>query len=77
MARVRERLIARPLDRSDNPRRLAKLKGKYRHKKIGDQTFDQWQYELSSAGRVWFCPDTSERKIWITKVALAHPKETE
>lgn len=37
----------------------------------------QWQHELSGGGRVFYCPDRTDRIVWVTKVDLAHPKETE
>jgi hypothetical protein len=77
MAAVRERLQTRPLDRSDNPRRLGQLKGKLREKKVGDTKLPQWQYEITAGGRLWFCPDRNNRIVWVTKVSLSHPKETE
>ncbi|HEX9888336.1 MAG TPA: hypothetical protein VGA69_02575 [Nitriliruptorales bacterium] len=77
MSDLAERLRTRPLDRRDNPRRLAQLKGKFKTKRVGDKRLPQWQYEITSAGRVWFCPDKDERIVWVTKVDLAHPKETE
>ncbi|MFO7776879.1 MAG: hypothetical protein R6V28_00845 [Nitriliruptoraceae bacterium] len=77
METVRERLRTRPLDRSDNPRRLGQLKGKLREKTVDGKKLPQWQYEITSGGRLWFCPDKKERTVWVTKVSLSHPKETE
>lgn len=77
MAALRERLRLRPLDRRDNPQRLGPPKGKLKDKKVGGKRLPQWQFEITSSGRVWFCPDKSERVVWVTKVDLAHPKETE
>jgi hypothetical protein len=77
MADLSERLRLRPLDRRDNPQRLGPLKGKLKDKKVGHKRLPQWQFEVTSSGRVWFCPDKSERIVWVTKVDLAHPKETE
>lgn len=76
MEAVRERLRTRPMDRSDNPRRLGQLKGKLATRRIAGTALPQWQYEMTAAGRLWFCPDKQERIVWVTKVALRHPKET-
>lgn len=73
----RERLVHRPLDRGDNPRRTHQLKGELAQRRIGDRTLDQWQHELSGPGRIWYCPDKKERVIWVTRVSLNHPKETD
>ena len=77
MAAERERLLTRPLDRSDNPRRTAQLKYQLAKRRIGNKILPQWQREISAAGRIWYCPDKDERIIWITKADLAHPAETE
>jgi hypothetical protein len=77
MEAVRERLRSRPLDRSDNPRRLGQLKGKLREKNVGGERLPQWQLEITAGGRLWFCPDKKDRVIWVTLVSLSHPKQTE
>lgn len=77
MADLGERLRQRPLDRRDNPQRLGPRKGTLKDKKVGTKRLPQWQFEITSSGRVWFCPDKTERVVWVTKVDLSHPKETE
>jgi hypothetical protein len=74
---LRERLRARPTDRSNNPRRTGKLRGDLAQRNIAGTKLDQWQHELTGAGRVWYCPDPSTRTVWITKIALSHPKDTD
>ena len=74
---VAERLRERPLDRSDNPNRTHRLKPPLDAKRIGDRKLAQWQYELSGAGRIHYCPDVKARVVWITMVTLTHPRETE
>jgi len=77
MEAERTRLRTRPLDRSGNPRRTAQLKGGLATRRIGDTSLPQWQQELTSAGRLWYCPDKQTRTVWITKVDLQHPKKTD
>jgi hypothetical protein len=77
MSAIRERLRSRPLDRSDNPSRTHQLKPPLAEKVVGGKRLPQWQHELSSGGRVFYCPDQMDRVVWVTKVDLAHPKETE
>lgn len=77
MAAERERLQLRPLDRSANPRRTGPLHGALSKRRVGDQTLPQWQHELTAAGRIWYCPDKDTRTVWVMKVDLAHPKETD
>lgn len=77
MSGLRERLRLRTLDRSDNPNRTHQLKPPLAEKVIGGKRLPQWQHELSSSGRVFYCPDRTDRVVWVTKVELAHPKETD
>jgi hypothetical protein len=37
----------------------------------------QWQHEVSGSGRVFYCPDLADKVVCVTRVDLAHPKETE
>ena len=76
MAAIRDRLRERPLDRSDNPRRTHRLRPPLDRKRIGDRLLPQWQYEISAAGRVFYCPDVTKRVVWVTRVDLGHPRET-
>ncbi len=32
---------------------------------------------VSMAERVWYCPDTEVRVVWITYVSLAHPQPSD
>jgi hypothetical protein len=77
MAAVRERLRDRPLDRSDNPGRTHRLRPPLDRKHVGDRVLPQWQHEISAAGRVFYCPDAAERVVWVTRVDLGHPGETD
>ncbi len=76
MQAERVRLTERPLDRSANPKRTHKLKGELAIRVIAGQKFEQWQHELTGAGRIWYCPDKESRIIWVTRVSLRHPNET-
>lgn len=76
MQQERQRLAERPLDRG-NPRRTGPLKGKYAQRTVGGTALPQWQHEMTGAGRVWYCVDKKARTVWITKVSLTHPKETD
>lgn len=77
MAAVRERLRLRPLDRSDNPNRTHRLKPPLDAKTIDGQKLPQWQHEITSAGRIHYCPDKATRTVWVTMVDLRHPRATE
>lgn len=77
MSKEKERLEKRPLERGENPRRTHKLRGKLAERSIAGTTYDQWQHEITSAGRIWYCVDRKKRVVWITQVSLGHPKKTE
>ncbi|WP_210740447.1 hypothetical protein [Nocardia coubleae] len=61
----------------ENPSRQAKLKGALSTHIVGGVTFDQWQYEVTGGGRVWYCPDETARVVWIVAAGPAHPKATD
>jgi hypothetical protein len=77
MSGLRERLRSRPLDRYDNPNRTHQLKPPLAEKVVGGKRLQQWQHELTGGGRVFYCPDRADGVVWVTRVELAHPKETE
>jgi hypothetical protein len=44
---------------------------------IDDVSLEQWQYEVTADGRIWFCPEPKTRTVWITYASPKHPKATE
>jgi len=42
----------------------------------GDQ-LEQWQFEVTGGGRVWYCVDDSNRTVWMSDASVGHPKATE
>ena len=34
---------------------------------IKGKVLEQWQYEVTGAGRIWYCPDDALRVVFITK----------
>ena len=45
---------------------------------VGDGTeMQQWQYEVTAGGRIWYCIDDANRTVWMTAVHVGHPKATE
>jgi hypothetical protein len=44
---------------------------------VGGKALEQWQYEVTGAGRIWYCPDLERRVIHLTLVSVGHPKKTE
>lgn len=38
---------------------------------------EQWQYEVTSGGRVWYVVDFDKRTLWLRHAGPGHPAETE
>jgi len=73
-----EHLSLDPRDRSQNPGRIGPLKGDVVGKrKIGGRELEQWQYEVTAGGRIWYCPDDENKTVHITYASPKHPKLTE
>lgn len=61
----------------ENPARQHRLRGKLAERQVSGQTLEQWQYEVTAAGRIWYCPDAERRIVWVVAAGPAHPKATE
>jgi hypothetical protein len=62
-----------PVNRS----RQHRLKDVYATRTIGASVLEQWQYEITAAGRIWYCPEPDKRVVWIVRASPRHPKQTE
>ncbi|HYS34402.1 MAG TPA: hypothetical protein VEO01_02020 [Pseudonocardiaceae bacterium] len=69
-------LTERPT-RPENPARQQRLRGHLGNREIGGKALEQWQYEVTSGGRIWYCPDPTRRIVWVVSASTAHPKVTE
>ncbi|GEL18360.1 hypothetical protein [Pseudonocardia asaccharolytica] len=69
-------LTERPT-RPENPARQHRLRGQLAERVIGGRTLEQWQYEVTAGGRIWYCPDAERRIVWVVAAGPAHPKTTE
>ncbi|GIF48758.1 hypothetical protein DFJ67_3662 [Asanoa ferruginea] len=69
-------LTERP-DAPENPARQHRLRGSLATRAIGRDVLDQWQYEVTAGGRIWYCPDPRRRIVWVVAASPAHPKATE
>ena len=69
-----ERITADPRERSE---RQHPLKGTLGRRLINGETLEQWQYEVTGAGRLWYCIDDQRRIVWLTLATPGHPKATE
>ena len=66
---------------TSDPRRVDQrqhpLKGGLGTVKVGGEALDQWQYEVTAGGRIWYAVSDETRTIWITRAGPGHPKRTE
>jgi hypothetical protein len=61
----------------NNPSRQHRLKGTLSSIKIGTAELEQWQYEITAGGRLWYSIGDEERTIYITKASIGHPGVTD
>ncbi len=69
-------LTERPED-PENPARQHRLRGPFAKRAVGGRDLPQWQYEVTAGGRIWYCPDSVNRVVWVVFAGSGHPKETE
>jgi hypothetical protein len=62
----------RQIDQHQHP-----LKGALGVVKVGGATLEQWQYEITGGGRIWYAIDEDTRTLWITRACADHPKQTD
>ncbi|MET8990262.1 hypothetical protein ABZW49_32835 [Nonomuraea wenchangensis] len=53
------------------------LKGSLGFVKVDGVSVEQWQYEATSGGRLWYGINDDERTLWITRAGTGHPKQTD
>ena len=53
------------------------MQGSYRTRSRSGIEMEQWQYEVTGSGRIWYCIDDKKKTVWLTQVSLGHPKATE
>jgi len=61
----------------ENTARQHKLKGAFGTREVGGLTLEQWQYEVTAGGRIWYCPDPGKRIVWVVLAGTGHPKDTD
>lgn len=69
-----ERITTDPRQRTD---RQHPLKGALGTRVVNGQNLEQWQYEVTAGGRLWYCIDDERRMVWLTDAMVGHPKATE
>jgi hypothetical protein len=75
-AEMHARLTTDPRRRV-NPDRHHRLKGELGSKPHAGKALEQWQYEVTGAGRVWFLIDDAKHRVWLVEVTLGHPSKTD
>ena len=60
----------------ENPARQHRLKGDFAMRNVHGADLEQWQFEVTAGGRVWYCPDPQERIVWLTLASTGHPQQT-
>lgn len=53
------------------------LKGTLATRMVNGEPLEQWQYEVTAGGRIWYCIDDRGRTVWMTGASPGHPKATE
>ncbi len=69
-----ERLTADPRQRDS---RQHPLKGSLGRRDINGIALEQWQFEVTAGGRLWYCIDDDAKTVWLTDAHVGHPKATE
>jgi hypothetical protein len=53
-----------------------RLRGELATRKVGGQELDQWQLEVTGGGRIWYCLDEDQRRVWVVFAGTGHPPAT-
>ncbi len=69
-----EKITADPRERTE---RQHPLKGGLGRRSVNGAEMEQWQYEVTGGGRIWYCIDDGNRMVWLTVAMTGHPKTTE
>lgn len=64
-----------------DPRRRSQRQHRLKHalgQRVVNRTeMEQWQYEVTAGGRIWYCIDDPNRTVWMTAAHTGHPRATE
>ncbi len=59
--------------RPQNPARQHRLRGHLAARVIGGRTLQQWQYDVTAGGHIWYCPEPERRIVWVVAATPVHP----
>lgn len=65
-----------PRDRT-RPHRQHQLRDKLANREVKGLVLEQWQFEPTGGGRIWYCPDDSKRIVWLVAATSGHPRRTD
>lgn len=71
------RILTERPETPENPARQHRLRGSLAVRSVGGRELQQWQYEVTAAGRIWYCPDPDRMIVWLVAASTGHPKQTE
>lgn len=69
-------LTTRPTE-PENRARQHPMKGQLGSRDVRGKILEQWQYEVTAGGRIWYCPEPDRRIVWLVAASTGHPKATE
>lgn len=62
---------------NERPTRQHRLRGSLGTRVVAGEELEQWQYEVTAGGRIWYCIDDAGRRVILTFASTKHPKQTE
>ncbi|MGH8901772.1 MAG: hypothetical protein ACRDYA_08825 [Egibacteraceae bacterium] len=76
---LREAWLVLRLDPRDGaPRnRMHRLKADFKNRAVAGTSYEQWQYEVTGGGRIWYCIDDARGVLHITYAGTGHPARTD
>ena len=70
-------LTERPTSPPENTSRQHRLKGDLARLNVDGVEHDQWQYEVTAGGRIWYFVAEERKTVWVTWAGTGHPKLTD
>jgi hypothetical protein len=75
LRRAYDAIVGDPTPPTNHPRQH-RLRGAFAEEVAKGRPLPQWQYEVTSGGRLWYLVDSERREIWLSYAGTGHPKET-
>ena len=74
--RAWEAIVADPRPKPPTERHH-QLKHDFATRLYRGRVYEQWQYEVTGGGRIWYLIDDATRTVWLTYAGTGHPKATD